>query len=103
MTTNYFLNDFFFCFLSAIDFYGDALLESTTGDPGQAVARAAKVRAVDWIMSNMGQDWGWGEDTAHTTLALALANASWALDPSNMEAQLVNKQFELELVLRLWK
>lgn len=54
-------------------------------------------------MSRMDDDYGWGEDTAHTTLALALANASWALDPSNMEAQLVAKQFELELVLRLWK
>ena len=68
-----------------------------------AVARAAEVKALGWVMSRMGPDYGWGEDTAHTTLAVALTNASWALDQSNLEAQLMAKQFELELVLRLWK
>ncbi|XP_018011956.1 uncharacterized protein CG3556-like [Hyalella azteca] len=80
-----------------------SLEEAQSESPGMAVARAAEVKAVGWVMSRMTQDFGWGEDTAHTVLALALANASWILDPSNLEAQLVTKQFELELVLRLWR
>ena len=58
--------------------------------------------AVDWVVTQRNRDWGWGQDTAHTILALALANSTW-FSESHLEAQLMTKQFEMELVLRLWK
>ncbi|XP_063847864.1 LOW QUALITY PROTEIN: uncharacterized protein CG3556-like [Scylla paramamosain] len=62
----------------------------------------AAARAVQWVIGQRKPDWGWGTDTAHTVLALRLANATW-FAPSQLESQLAVKQLELELVLRLWK
>ncbi|XP_050697415.1 uncharacterized protein CG3556-like isoform X2 [Eriocheir sinensis] len=62
----------------------------------------AASRAVQWVISQRKPDWGWGSDTAHTVLALRLANATW-FAPDQLESQLAVKQLELELVLRLWK
>ncbi|KAG7174955.1 Eukaryotic cobalamin-binding domain-containing protein [Homarus americanus] len=62
----------------------------------------AAARAVEWVVGQRRADWGWGSDTAHTLLALRLANATW-FAPENLDAQLSTKQLELELVLRLWK
>ena len=58
--------------------------------------------AIQWVVDERDYDWGWGQDTAQTVLALALANSSW-FNEKNLEAQLVAKQFEMELILRLWK
>lgn len=62
----------------------------------------AAARAVQWVIGQRKPDWGWGTDTAHTVLALRLANATW-FAPTQLESQLAVKQLELELVLRLWK
>ncbi|XP_047472912.1 uncharacterized protein CG3556-like [Penaeus chinensis] len=75
----------------------DALVQE---DPVMVLPAAA--RAVQWVVSQRRADWGWGSDTAHTVLALRLANATW-FAPENLEAQLVMKQLQMELVLRLWK
>ncbi|XP_069982267.1 uncharacterized protein CG3556 [Penaeus vannamei] len=75
----------------------DALAQE---DPVMVLPAAA--RAVQWVVSQRRADWGWGSDTAHTVLALRLANATW-FAPENLEAQLVMKQLQMELVLRLWK
>nr|XP_053648221.1 uncharacterized protein CG3556-like [Cherax quadricarinatus] len=71
-------------------------------DERPVLALPAAGRAVAWVVGQRRPDWGWATDTAHTVLALRLANATW-FNPSNLEAQLVTKQLELELVLRLWK
>jgi len=74
-----------------------------TESPGESLSRARRLRAVEWVVGRQSLEGGWGEDTAHTTLALALTNTSWLLNPHDLEAKLINKQFELQLVLRLWK
>ncbi|XP_076036517.1 uncharacterized protein CG3556 [Oratosquilla oratoria] len=71
--------------------------EVSAGAPLPAVARA-----VAWVEAQRHKDWGWGADTPHTIVALQLVNNSWFKE-NNLEAQLVAKQLELELVLRLWK
>nr|XP_045589535.1 uncharacterized protein CG3556-like [Procambarus clarkii] len=71
-------------------------------DERPVLALPAAGRAVAWVVGQRRPDWGWATDTAHTVLALRLANATW-FAPDNLEAQLVTKQLELELVLRLWK
>ncbi|KAF2351620.1 hypothetical protein FHG87_017624 [Trinorchestia longiramus] len=85
------------------DLDSSPVVEEDVESPSVSLARSAEVKALGWVMNRMTADYGWGEDTAHTVLAVALANASWILDPSNLEAQLVTKQFELELVIRLWR
>ncbi|XP_068216289.1 uncharacterized protein CG3556-like [Palaemon carinicauda] len=71
-------------------------------DDHPALAVPALKRAVDYVMAQRHPDYGWGTDTAHTVLPLKLANASW-FEADNLEAQLVIKQMELELILRMWK
>lgn len=84
----------------------DGPLSSTRGSQeniGESLSQVRRRRALEWVMGRQGREGGWGEDTAHTTLALVLTNASWILDPHDLEARLINTQFELQLVLRLWK
>lgn len=58
--------------------------------------------AIQWTKEQRKPDWGWGSDTPHTVLALALADPPF-FPSGSLEAQLVRKEFELQLVLRLWK
>ncbi|CAL4151972.1 unnamed protein product, partial [Meganyctiphanes norvegica] len=59
-------------------------------------------RAWSWVMSQRQENWGWGDETPHTILALSLANSSW-FTRENLKAQLITKQLEMDLTLRLWR
>ncbi|XP_064097746.1 uncharacterized protein CG3556-like [Macrobrachium nipponense] len=82
----------------------DAEDESTerSMDEGPVIFLPAASRAVEWVISQRNDNWGWGCDSANTVLALRLANATWFAN-GNLEAQLAIKQMELELVLKMWK
>ncbi|KDR09560.1 uncharacterized protein CG3556 [Zootermopsis nevadensis] len=60
-------------------------------------------RAVEWLLKQRLEDWGWGSDTPRAVLALQLANISPWFVPDNLESQLSGKQMELEILLHLWR
>lgn len=60
-------------------------------------------RALEWLLRQRLEDWGWGSDTPRAILALQLANTSTWFGPDNLESQLSGKQMELEIMLQLWR
>ena len=57
-------------------------------------------RALEWLVRQRAEDWGWGSDTPRVILALQLANMStW----HSLESLLSAKQMDLEIMLQLWR
>ncbi|RZF38786.1 hypothetical protein LSTR_LSTR008156 [Laodelphax striatellus] len=56
-------------------------------------------RALKWLITQRGKDWGWGsQETTQALLAVSLTRTG---DP--LERELSTKQMELNLVLQLWR
>ncbi|XP_075218029.1 uncharacterized protein CG3556 [Lycorma delicatula] len=56
-------------------------------------------RALQWLVSQRGKDWGWGGlETTQALLAVSLTRTG---DP--LERELTTKQMEVNLVLQLWR
>jgi hypothetical protein len=60
-------------------------------------------QALEWLLKQRLEDWGWGSDTPRAVLALQLANKSTWFVADNLESQLSGKQMELEIMLQLWR
>ncbi|XP_033607650.1 uncharacterized protein CG3556 isoform X2 [Cryptotermes secundus] len=60
-------------------------------------------RALEWLLRQRLDDWGWGSDTPRAVLALQLGNTSNWFGPDNLESQLSCKQMELDVILQLWR
>jgi hypothetical protein len=60
-------------------------------------------RALEWLLKQRLEDWGWGSNTPRAVLALQLANTSTWFAVDNLQSQLSGKQMELEIMLQLWR
>ncbi|XP_039297379.1 uncharacterized protein CG3556 [Nilaparvata lugens] len=56
-------------------------------------------RALKWLITQRGKDWGWGsQETTQALLAVSLTGTG-----DSLERELSTKQLELNLVLQLWR
>ncbi|KAJ9596725.1 hypothetical protein L9F63_012248, partial [Diploptera punctata] len=60
-------------------------------------------RALEWLVKQRAEDWGWGSDTPRVVLALQLANMSIWYSGENLESLLSAKQMDIEIMLQLWR
>jgi gastric intrinsic factor len=60
-------------------------------------------RALEWLLRQRLDDWGWGSDTPRAVLAAQLGNSSTWFGADNLESLLSGKQMELEIMLHLWR
>ena len=60
-------------------------------------------RALEWLLRQRLDDWGWGSDTPRAVLAAQFGNSSTWFGADNLESLLSGKQMELEIMLHLWR
>ncbi|XP_060533021.1 uncharacterized protein CG3556 isoform X2 [Cylas formicarius] len=62
-------------------------------------------KALAWLITQRGDDWGWRNDTPKVLTALQLAAEEEAvgLSPARHEIELSSKQMEIEIVILLWR
>jgi hypothetical protein len=60
-------------------------------------------RALEWLLRQRLDDWGWGTETPRAVLAVQLGNTSTWFGADNLESLLSGKQMELEIMLQLWR